>query len=174
MSSSWRAGDLGPEYTPSPSSRPPPIRIIRSPAQRYALVIGLSLTAAGIVGFFYSGAFDSPGKVSDVFGVLSVNGWHNLVHIGTGLVGLAVWRSYGGARAYAIGLGVVYTGVAIWGFVIGSGESILGFLPVNTEDNVLHLLIAVAGLLAGLGTSATPEPSRVAAEPGTSFRELRT
>ena len=149
-------------------------RIIRSPAQRYALVIGLSLTAAGIVGFFYSGAFDSPGKVKDVFGVLGVNGWHNLVHLATGLLGLAVWRSYGGARAYAIGLGVVYTGVAIWGFVIGSGESILGFLPVNTEDNVLHLLIALAGLLAGLGTSATPEPSRVAAEPGTSFRELRT
>ena len=97
-------------------------RIIRSPAQRYALVIGLSLTAAGIVGFFYSGAFGSPGKVDDVFGVLGVNGWHNLVHLATGLVGLALWRSYGGARTYAIGLGVVYTGVAIWGFVIGSGE----------------------------------------------------
>jgi len=149
-------------------------RIIRSPAQRYALVIGLSLTAAGIVGFFYSGAFDSPGKVKDVFGVLGVNGWHNLVHLATGLVGLAVWRSYGGARVYAIGLGAVYTGVAIWGFVIGSGESILGFLPVNSEDNVLHLLIALAGIFAGLATSATPAPSGVRAEPGTSFRELRT
>jgi hypothetical protein len=136
-------------------------------------VIGLSLTAAGIVGFFYSGAFDSPGEVKDVLGVLSVNGWHNLVHIATGLVGLAVWRSYGGARAYAIGLGVVYTGVAIWGFAIGSGESILGFLPVNSEDNVLHLLIALAGLFAGLATPATPPPSGVDAEPGSSLRELR-
>ncbi|HEY0630834.1 MAG TPA: DUF4383 domain-containing protein [Thermoleophilaceae bacterium] len=147
---------------------------MRSPAQRYALVIGLSLTAAGIVGFFYSGAFDSPGKVRDVFGVLGVNGWHNLVHIGTGLAGLALWRSYGGARTYAIGLGIVYTGVAIWGFVIGSGESILGFLPVNSEDNVLHLLIALAGLFAGLSSPATPAPSGVDGEPGTSFRELRT
>jgi hypothetical protein len=85
-----------------------------------------------------------------------------------------VWRSYGGARAYAIGLGVVYTGVAIWGFAIGSGESILGFLPVNSEDNVLHLLIALAGLFAGVLTPSTPEPSGVDAEPGTSFRELRT
>jgi hypothetical protein len=137
-------------------------------------VIGLSLTAVGIVGFFYSGAFDSPGKVKDVFGVLSVNGWHNLVHIATGLAGLAVWRSYGGARAYALALGVVYTVVAIWGFVIGSGESILGFLPVNSEDNVLHLLIALAGVFAGFATPATPPPSGVDAEPGTSFRELRT
>ena len=126
------------------------------------------------MGFFYSGAFGSPGKVKDVFGVLGVNGWHNLVHLATGLLGLAVWRSYGGARAYAIGLGVVYTAVAIWGFVIGSGESILGFLPVNSEDNVLHLLIALAGLFAGLATPATPAPSDVRAEPGTSFRELRT
>jgi hypothetical protein len=109
-----------------------------------------------------------------VFGVLAVNGWHDVVHIATGLAGLAVWRSYGGARAYAIALGVVYTGVAIWGFVIGSGESILGFVPVNTEDNVLHLLIAIAGLFAGVLTPATPAPSGVGAEPGTSFRELRT
>jgi hypothetical protein len=112
--------------------------------------------------------------VDDVFGVLDVNGWHNVVHIATGLAGLAVWRSYGAARAYAIALGVVYTGVAIWGFVIGSGESILGFLPINTEDNVLHLLIALAGLFAGVLTPATPQPSGVDAEPGTSFRELRT
>jgi hypothetical protein len=111
--------------------------------------------------------------VKDVFGVLSVNGWHNVVHLATGLLGLAVWRTYGGARAYALGLGVVYIGVAIWGFVIGSGESILGFLPVNSEDNVLHLLIALAGLFAGLLTPATPEPSGVDAEPGSSFRELR-
>jgi Domain of unknown function (DUF4383) len=136
-------------------------------------VIGLSLTAAGIVGFFYSGAFGEPGKVDDVFGVLDVNGWHNLVHLATGLLGLAVWRSYFGARAYAIGLGVVYTVVAIWGFVIGSGESILGFLPVNTEDNVLHLLIALAGFMAGVAAGPTPAPSVAGTEPGTSFRELK-
>jgi hypothetical protein len=43
---------------------------------------------------------------------------------------------------------VVYTLVAIWGFAIGDGESILGFIPVNTEDNVLHALIALAGYAA--------------------------
>jgi hypothetical protein len=109
-----------------------------------------------------------------VFGVLSVNGWHNVFHLLTGLVGLALARSYSGARTYAIGLAVVYTVVAIWGFVIGDGESILGFLPINTEDNVLHLLIALAGLLAGFATPATPRPStRGTAEPETAFRELK-
>jgi hypothetical protein len=104
--------------------------------------------------------------------VLSVNGWHNVVHLLTGLIGLAVARSYNGSRAYAIGFGVVYAVVAIWGFVIGGGESILGFLPVNSEDNVLHLLIALAGIGAGLGTAATPRPSAHEMDQ-TSFRELK-
>jgi|tagenome__1003787_1003787.scaffolds.fasta_scaffold20736625_1 hypothetical protein len=147
--------------------------IIRSPAQRYALVIGLALTAAGIVGFFYSSAFGKPGKVDDVFGILDVNGWHNLVHLLSGLLGLAVWRSYSGARRYAIWFGAIYGAIAIWGMVIGSGESILGIIPINTEDNVLHLLLALAGVLAGLGTSATPRPSGAGVEPGPSLRELR-
>ena len=71
----------------------------RSSAQTYALVIGLALTALGIVGFlFYSSSFGKPGKVDDVFGVLAVNGWHNLVHLLSGLILLAAARSYG-ARA---------------------------------------------------------------------------
>src|SRR5918911_4579254 len=113
----------------------------RTPAQLYALLVGGTLLVAGIIGFFYSSDFGSPGKVDDVFGILSVNGWHNVVHIVTGALGLAA-LGYG-ARYYAGGLGVVYIIVAIWGFIIGNHESILGFLPVNTEDDVLHLLIGI-------------------------------
>jgi hypothetical protein len=31
----------------------------------------------------------------------------------------------------------------------------LNFIPVNTEDNLLHLLIGIAGVGAGLATPAT-------------------
>jgi hypothetical protein len=143
---------------------------MRSPAQTYALVIGFALTAAGVVGFLYSGAFGKPGEVDDVFGVLSVNGWHNVVHLLSGLVGLAVWRSYSGARKYAIWFGAIYGAVAIWGLVIGNGESILGIIPINTEDNILHLLIALAGIFAGLGTATTPRPSAAGVEPEPGLR----
>jgi uncharacterized protein DUF4383 len=120
----------------------------RTPAQVFALVIGAVLVVAGIIGFFYSSAFGSPGKVDGVFGILDVNGWHNVVHILSGVAGLALMGTARGARTYAIGLALVYTVVTIWGFAIGDGSSILGFLPVNTEDNVLHALIAIAGYAA--------------------------
>jgi hypothetical protein len=142
----------------------------RSPAQNYALVIGVALTVAGIAGFLYSSSFGEPGRTDAILGVLDVNGWHNLVHLATGLLGLAVARSYSAARRYAIWFGVIYAAVAIWGLVVGNGESILGIVPVNTEDNVLHALIAVAGLVAGLGTSSVPRPSTAGAQPGPGFR----
>src|SRR5215210_5966032 len=113
----------------------------RTPAQLYALLVGGTLLVAGIIGFFYSTAFGSPGDVDAVFGILDVNGWHNVVHIVTGGLGLLA-LGYA-ARTYAGGLGVVYLIVAIWGFIIGDGENILGFLPVNTEDNVLHLILGL-------------------------------
>jgi hypothetical protein len=120
----------------------------RTPAQVYALVLGAVLLVAGIIGFFYSSAFGSPGNTDAVLGILDVNGWHNVVHILSGVAGLALMGTAANARLYAIGLAVVYTIVAIWGFIIGDGASILGFIPVNTEDNVLHALIAIAGYAA--------------------------
>jgi len=132
----------------------------RSPAQLYALTFGAVLTIAGIIGFFYNSEFTSNKAVHDaVFGILNVNGWHNLVHILTGVLGLIVASSYASSRAYAIVLGVVYIFIAIWGFIIGDGNSILSIIPVNTEDNVLHLLIGISGIAAGMATPAVADPT---------------
>jgi hypothetical protein len=128
-----------------------------SPAKLYATLVGGVLVVAGIIGFFYSASFGSPGEVDDVFGILSVNAWHNIVHILTGAIGLLV-AGYA-AREYALGLGAVYLVIAVWGFIIGSGDSILGFIPVNTEDNFLHLILGALGIAAGL---ATPREARAA------------
>ena len=132
----------------------------RTPAQLYALLVGGTLVVAGVIGFFYSSDFGDPGKVDGVLGILDVNGWHNVVHIVTGALGLAA-LGYA-ARAYAGGLGVVYLIVAIWGFIIGNHESILGFIPVNTEDNVLHLLLGLAGVGAYAATPAEAAPAATA------------
>src|SRR5215213_1200355 len=81
-----------------------------SPARLYALVFGAVLVAAGIVGFFYESEFTDDKSVRDaVFGILDVNGWHNVVHIASGALGLAAFAAGGyPARAYALGLGAVY------------------------------------------------------------------
>jgi hypothetical protein len=121
-----------------------------SPARLYATLVGGVLVLAGIIGFFYSASFGSPGNVDDVFGILAVNAWHNLFHIATGAIGLLV-AGYA-ARQYALWLGVIYLAIAVWGFVIGSGDSILGFIPINTEDSVLHLILGLLGVGAALAT----------------------
>ena len=136
----------------------------RTPAQLYALVIGATLLIAGIVGFFYNADFGT-GNGTDrdaVLGILDVNAWHNLVHLASGVVGLAVARSYAGSRTYAIALGAVYLLVTLLGFIAGDGDEIFNLIPVNTEDNVLHLLIGLAGIGAGLATPSEPAPTTVA------------
>ena len=125
------------------------------PARLYATVVGAVLTILGIVGFFYSASFGSPGTVDDVFAIFAVNGWHNVLHLATGLVGLAA-AGYA-ARTYALAVGLLYLVVGIWGFIVGSGDSILSIIPVNSEDNVLHLVLGVLGLGAG---AASPEKPR--------------
>jgi hypothetical protein len=131
-----------------------------SPARLYATTVGAILTIAGIIGFFYSSSFGSPGSVDDMLGIFAVNGWHNVLHLVTGLLGLAA-ASYL-ARTYALAVGLLYVVIAIWGFIIGGGDSILSIIPVNAEDNVLHLIIGVLGLAAG---AASPAAARTRPAP---------
>ena len=121
-----------------------------SPARLYAVLVGGVLVVAGIIGFFYSASFGAPGKVDAVFGILNVNAWHNIFHIATGALGLAA-AGYA-ARTYALGLGAVYVVLAIYGFILGDGGNLLGFIPVNTEDNFLHLILGFLGVAAGFAT----------------------
>ena len=129
----------------------------RTPAQLYSLLFGIVLLAIGILGFIADSSF---GTGSDVEGsdfiIFEVNGWHNIVHILSGLLGLALARRRDTARAYALGFGAVYLVVTIWGFI--TGDQVLWLIPVDAADNVLHLLIAVAGLAAGLASRDDTAP----------------
>ena len=140
-----------------------------SPARLYALTVGGVLTVAGIIGFFYNASFavgDDINASDPVFGLLAVNAWHNIVHILTGVLGL-VAAGYA-ARTYALALGLVYLVVAFLGFIdFASGDlsdTILQVIPVNTEDNLLHLALGVLGLAAG---AATPRAGAARRAPAT-------
>ena len=125
-----------------------------SPARLYCTLVGAVLVIVGILGFFYEASFDTGDaiKADEAIGLLAVNGWHNLVHLAIGLLLLAAAGS--AARTAALGVGLLYLVLAIWGF-IESDNVLIGLVPINDEDNVLHLILGLTGLAAG---AATPEP----------------
>ncbi len=134
-----------------------------TPARLYCTLVGAVLVIAGIIGFFYSSGFDTgvAGVTKDtdeVFGILGVNGWLNLLHIALGLSALAFAGSPSGARAYCLGIGLVYLVLAIWGFV-DSDNILVGLFPVNNEDNFLHLILGLTGVAAGAATPAVARPA---------------
>ncbi len=132
----------------------------KSPAQVYALTFGATLVLAGSLGFFYNADFSTGDTDRDaLIGLFDVNGWHNVVHILSGVAGLVLARSWSGARLYAYAFGLTYLIVTGIGFAVGDGESILGLIPINTADNLLHLAIAVLGLLAAIVSPAAPRPT---------------
>jgi hypothetical protein len=136
-----------------------------SPARLYATLIGATLVVAGIIGFFYNASFDVGDSIEadDVFGILAVNGWHNVVHIATGAVLLLAAGSRS-VREVVLGFAAVYFVVFLLGvFEVGGEDTIFKFIPVNTEDNVLHVVLAGLALAAALATPAAGRTEPAAA-----------
>ncbi|HEU4463363.1 MAG TPA: DUF4383 domain-containing protein [Solirubrobacterales bacterium] len=109
-----------------------------SPARLYAAVAGALLVVLGIVGFFYDASFSALDSYAEAFAGLEVNGWLNLFFIVTGSIGVLVAGA--SSRTYALGIGLLYTLLAIVGW--GSGW--------------LFLTVGVLGIVAALGTPRRP------------------
>lgn len=131
-----------------------------SPARLYATLVGGALVIIGIIGFFYEASFavGNDIKADEEFGFLAINGWENAIHIVAGLIGLALAGSNSSARLYALGFGAIYVVLAIWGWI---DDTILEIIPVNDEANVVHLILGITGIAAGV-TTQTETPSRPA------------
>jgi hypothetical protein len=121
----------------------------RTPAQWYCLLGGLALLLAGAFGFISDSSFDTgDGVQGDLFLGFEVNAIHNLIHVASGLVLLAASPRRPSARAVAIAFGLVYGLVAIIGLI--DGEDVLGLIPINSADNLLHIALAALGIITGL------------------------
>jgi hypothetical protein len=142
-----------------------------SPARLYCLLVGGVLVIAGIIGFFYEASFATGDEVvrEKVFDVLAVNGWHNVVHLGIGMLLLAAAGSF--ARGASLFVGGLYIVLAILGFVATSQSGIafaaehgrlIDLVPVNNQDNLLHAILGVTGLLAGFATQGGARPAPAA------------
>jgi uncharacterized protein DUF4383 len=121
----------------------------RTPAQWYCLLGGLALLLAGAFGFISDSNFDTgDGVQGDLFLGFEVNAIHNLIHVASGLVLLVASPKRASARAVALGFGLVYGLVAIIGLI--DGEDVLGLIPINSADNLLHIALAALGIITGL------------------------
>ncbi len=158
----------------------------RHPAQLYCLVAGAILTLLGLLGWIADSSFDTEVANPDTDatgnadgqlqgdGILGfeVNGWHNLVHLLSGVVLLLAARRGGLARTVALAFGAVYGLVALIGLI--DGNDVLGFIPINAADNILHLGLSLLGIIAGLlpwkrdhaTTTTTAAPRATTTRPG--------
>lgn len=132
------------------------VRHRHTAVQRAAAVVGAVFLLVGILGFIpgvttdydlLSGAGHHSG--AKVLGVFQVSVLHNIVHLLFGVAGLAMARSIGAAHNYLIGGGVVYAVLWVYGMVIDH-SSAANFVPVNTADNWLHFVLAVAMIALGV------------------------
>jgi hypothetical protein len=127
----------------------------KTPAQLYCLAAGLALLLAGLAGFLVDSSFDVGDGIQgdDLLGIFEVNGIHNLVHIASGLLLLAAFPRRGPAKTVAIAFGLVYGLVTIIGLI--DGEDVLGLIPVNAADNILHIALSALGLITGFISRGT-------------------
>jgi Domain of unknown function (DUF4383) len=125
----------------------------RSPAQGFCAVAGLVLVAVGALGFLGNADFAGAGHRGAFLG-LDVNGWHNVVHIATGSVLLAGAPNATAARAVCVLFAGAYAVVAALGWIDGS--DIVGLVPIDSADNVLHTVLAAFALIV----AAAPAPTR--------------
>jgi hypothetical protein len=127
------------------------------PARTAATVVAAVFLAVGIAGFIpgltteYDGmTFAGHESTAMLLGVFHVSILHNIVHLLFGIVGLVMARTVSGAIAFLVGGGVVYAVLWIYGLIIDH-DSAANFVPLNSADNWLHLVLAVG--MIGLGVA---------------------
>ncbi|MFE5210929.1 DUF4383 domain-containing protein [Streptomyces sp. NPDC056600] len=148
----------------------------RAPVQRAAQAVGLVFVLVGLLGFipgitthYGDMEFASHESGAKLLGVFQVSVLHNLLHLLLGILGLALARTVPAARAYLIGGGLLYLALWIYGLAIDR-HSDANFVPLNTADNWLHLILGLGMIVLALaltrGRGAGPTGTRRAGGAG--------
>jgi hypothetical protein len=118
--------------------------------QGAALLVAAGFIVIGVLGFI-------PGVTTagKLFGVFAISGLHNVLHLVSGLVGLALARTYAASRAYFLGGGVFYLALWLQGLFMGSR-----LLPINGADNWLHCGLGIGMVLLGLTLAGQRDPTK--------------
>jgi hypothetical protein len=135
--------------------------------QKAALAVGVVFLLVGVLGFVpgvteNAGDIELSGHESPalLLGIFQVSILHNVVHLLFGIAGVALARSFSGARGYLIGGGVVYLLLWVYGILIDKDSS-ANFVPLNAADDWLHLGLGLGMVALGavLGRRAPARPT---------------
>jgi Domain of unknown function (DUF4383) len=123
-----------------------------TPEQGYSLVAGSVYIVGGILGFLVTG-FNNVTEMTNhaLFGIFTVNPFHNVVHLALGVFWLlaAFALTPAGAEGMNVAIGTTFLLATVLGW--------LGFFAVlsipsgASADNVLHLITAAATFVLGCG-----------------------
>ena len=132
----------------------------RTTVQTLAMVVGAVFLAVGILGFipgittdYDELAFAGEDATAKLLGIFQVSILHNIVHLLFGIAGIALARTWEGARTYLLGSGLIYIVLFVYGLIV-SASSDANFVPINMADDWLHLVLGI-GLLGGWYVSRT-------------------
>jgi hypothetical protein len=124
--------------------------------QRASLAVGIVFIVVGILGFIpgITTNYDVlliAGHESEalLLGIFQVSILHNLVHLLFGIAGIALARTAVGARNFLIWGGVVYLVLWLYGLFIDQ-DAAVNFVPLNTADNWLHLVLGLGMIVLGV------------------------
>ena len=130
--------------------------------QKAARLVGIVFLAVGVLGFipgittnYDTLQFASHHSEAKLLGLFQVSILHNIVHLLFGVAGLALARSIRGAKNYLVVGGIIYLVLFIYGLAVPM-ESAANFVPLNTADDILHVLLGL-GMIA-LGALLTRRP----------------
>ncbi len=114
-----------------------------------ALIFSIFFILLGILGFI-------PAITSNhlLFNFFTIGLLLNLFYMVTGLIALSASTSAVYTRLYFKFFGVIYAGIAIWGFAMNGN---LAIAHITLADSFFHLLAAIIALYLGF-TSKAPRP----------------
>ncbi|MGJ0396184.1 MAG: DUF4383 domain-containing protein [Methylocystis sp.] len=106
-----------------------------------ATILGVVFVAVGLLGFI-------PNPLVSNVGYFQVNAAHNFVHLITGA--FLLLSPYFGVPVIMIrALAIIYTAIAVLGFIAPNVASLDGAIAMNHADHWLHAALAVVLLFIG-------------------------
>lgn len=136
---------------------------MESNLQKAAAAVAVAFLLAGVGGFvpgittnYDELEFAGHDSGALLLGIFEVSVVHNLVHLLFAAAGLAMARSWRGAKNYLIWGGLIYLALWVYGLTVDQ-DSTANFVPLNDADNWLHLALGVGMLALGFALAGAGE-----------------